>query len=70
MILSFATTRMPTHAGKQHEFLTDPHRLNVALTRARMKLILVGNVAALEQLPIFDRLLTYCRNMNTVYPYV
>lgn len=67
IIISFATTHVPTE--KRLEFLTDPHRLNVALTRAKTKLILVGNVPTLENLPIFSRLLVYCRSMNTIYSY-
>jgi len=51
------------------DHLTNPNRLNVALTRAQKKLILVGNASALESLPVFDRLLAYCRGMDTVIPY-
>ncbi len=64
MIISFATQRMPQ--GDLRDFLTNPNRLNVALTRAQRKLILVGALPILEQLPIFKRLVTYCRNMNTI----
>lgn len=67
IIISFATTHIPTE--KRLEFLTDPHRLNVALTRAKTKLILVGNVPALENLPIFSQLLRYCQSMKTVCLY-
>jgi hypothetical protein len=43
--------------------------LNVALTRAQKKLILVGNASALEKLPVFERLLAYCRGLNTIIPF-
>jgi DNA replication ATP-dependent helicase Dna2 len=66
MIISFATTYEPSVESQQYTFLTNPNRLNVALTRAQCKLILVGCVPALEHLPIFDRLITYCRSMNTL----
>ncbi len=66
IILSFATTSEPEINSLRHEFLTNGNRLNVALTRAQHKMILVGCVSALERLPIFDRLITYCRSMKTV----
>jgi len=65
ILISFATVREPQ--GELRDFLTNPNRLNVALTRAQRKLILVGHAPALEALPIFSRLLTYCRNMKTVF---
>ncbi|MBO0783483.1 MAG: AAA family ATPase, partial [Ktedonobacteraceae bacterium] len=67
IIMSFATTTEPS--GLQREFLVNPHRLNVALTRAQRKLIVVGCLPALQQLPIFSRLITYCRNLGTLLPY-
>jgi len=66
IIMSFATTSEPEINSLRREFLTNGNRLNVALTRAQHKLILVGHVSALERLPIFDRLITYCRSMKTV----
>ena len=66
IIMSFATTSEPEIHSLRREFLTNGNRLNVALTRAQHKMILVGCVSALEHLPIFDRLITYCRSMKTV----
>ena len=66
ILMSFATTHEPEINSLRREFLTNANRLNVALTRAQHKLILVGRVSALERLPIFDRLITYCRSMKTV----
>src|SRR3989440_1387137 len=66
IIMSFATPQTPGTESPLHEFLTKPNRLNVALTRAQRKLILVGSAPALEALPYFSRLLAYCRSMNTV----
>jgi DNA replication ATP-dependent helicase Dna2 len=64
IIISFATTTLPQ--GELLEFITNRNRLNVALTRAQRKLILVGNVPALQELPVFNRLATYCRNMKVL----
>ena len=66
IIISFATTISPEVESQLREHLTNPNRLNVALTRARRKLILVGCAPALEKLPVFDRLLAYCREMQTM----
>ena len=69
IIMSFATASEPPLESQRREFLLNPHRLNVALTRAQCKLLLVGCVPALENLPIFGRLITYCRSMNTLFTY-
>jgi DNA replication ATP-dependent helicase Dna2 len=66
IIMSFATRRELPVESQRYTFLTNPNRLNVALTRAQRKLILVGCVSALEHLPVFSRLITYCRSMNTL----
>jgi DNA replication ATP-dependent helicase Dna2 len=66
MLMSFATRREPSVESQRYTFLTNPNRLNVALTRAQCKLILVGCVPALEHLPVFSRLIAYCRSMKTL----
>jgi DNA replication ATP-dependent helicase/nuclease Dna2 len=66
IIMSFATSSEPAAASPRREFLVNPNRLNVALTRAQRKLILVGSTSALKNLPIFDRLITYCNSMKTI----
>jgi len=40
-------------------FLADVRRTNVALTRARRKLILIGDSATLANHPFYQRMLTY-----------
>ena len=69
IIMSFATTITPEADSQLRDHLTNPNRLNVALTRAQKKLILVGNASALEGLPVFERLLVYCRGLNTIIPF-
>ena len=49
--------------GRGPDFLADAHRLNVALTRARQKLIILGSRAALEEIPLLARLVAYCASL-------
>ena len=67
IIISFATSTTPPIESQLREHLTNPNRLNVALTRAQRKLILVGNAAALDGLPIFHQLLEYCRELRALF---
>lgn len=58
----------PWERGEQSriggDFIAEPRRLNVALTRAQRKLILVGDRAWLErQSPLLARLVAYCRGL-------
>jgi len=51
-------------------FSTDAHRLNVALTRVRLKLIVVGNAEAIQRRAentLLHRFLEYCSRKNAVY---
>lgn len=45
-------------------FLRDLRRMNVAITRARMKLIILGNVATLTRHPFYKRLYQYTQSLN------
>jgi len=59
------------------EFLNSPNRLNVAMTRARKKLIIVGSKAFFSMIPhtesllvknsCFKQLLAHCRETNVVF---
>ncbi|KAK7492584.1 hypothetical protein BaRGS_00016250, partial [Batillaria attramentaria] len=53
--------------SSQHQgigFLNDPRRLNVALTRARYGMIIVGNPKVLSKDPLWNHLLTYYKEQK------
>lgn len=58
-------------SNKQGEigFLDEPRRLNVALTRAKSKLIIIGNSKTLSNEPMFKRLFDYCNENESVIFY-
>jgi superfamily I DNA and/or RNA helicase len=45
-------------------FLSDIRRMNVAMTRARKKLIIVGDSGTLASLPFYADFITYAENLN------
>lgn len=49
------------NADGQIGFLNDLRRMNVAITRARMKLVILGDAATLMQHPFYKRLMTYIK---------
>jgi DNA replication ATP-dependent helicase Dna2 len=63
ILYSFGGGGASSWGGRGPDFLADPNRLNVALTRARHKLIILGNRAALEEIPLLRRLVTYCASL-------
>jgi DNA replication ATP-dependent helicase Dna2 len=63
ILLSFGGTPAAGTRRGGHDFLADAHRLNVALTRAQRKLILVGNRARLEGAPLLRDLIRHCEGL-------
>ena len=67
IVLAFGLPRGRPHGAAAAQtdttFIADPNRLNVALTRARRKLILVGDRALLDQSPLLARLAAYCAGL-------
>ena len=51
-----------SNAEGQIGFLRDLRRMNVAITRARMKLIILGDVATLTKHPFYKKLWEFCVN--------
>lgn len=45
-------------------FLSDLRRMNVAITRARMKLIILGNAETMTQHPFYQKLWNYIQKIN------
>lgn len=58
-IIIMSCVRSNEHQGIG--FLNDPRRLNVALTRARYGLIIVGNPKVLSKQPLWNHLLSYMK---------
>lgn len=46
-------------------FLRDLRRMNVAMTRARMKLIILGNSSTLGRHPFYKKLYEHCKKLKT-----
>jgi superfamily I DNA and/or RNA helicase len=75
VILFAVTTSDPDHM--MSEFLNNPHRFNVAITRARQKLIVVGSRAffltipqdeeALQANTCFKEFFQFCRNRGSLF---
>jgi ATP-dependent RNA/DNA helicase IGHMBP2 len=54
-------------------FLSDYRRMNVALTRARKKLVVIGDSATLGNIPFYSRFLEYCEKIgrySTVWEWI
>lgn len=63
-IIVFSCVRSNEHQGIG--FLNDPRRLNVALTRARYGIIIVGNPKVLSKQPIWNHLLSFYKEQKVL----
>ena len=61
-IIIISTVRSNDHGNIG--FLRDLRRLNVAITRAKRKLIIIGNVNTLKTNPTYSRLIEFAENEN------
>ena len=50
--------------GGEIGFLADTGRLKVALTRARKKLVVIGESATLAHHPFYREFISYCESLN------
>ena len=67
LILISCTRTKPKKAGDDSEdILSDWRRLNVAVTRAKAKLWIVGNAKILKTYAPFAKLLDYMSNLNLI----
>ena len=48
-------------------FLSDIRRMNVAMTRARKKLVVVGDSATLAQLPFYENFIAYAQKLDSYH---
>jgi DNA replication ATP-dependent helicase Dna2 len=60
IILSLVATAAPVPDSQLGKFLSDARRLNVALTRARHKLVILGHRPAFASLPLLRDLALHC----------
>uniref|UniRef100_A0A183F9P8 AAA_12 domain-containing protein n=1 Tax=Heligmosomoides polygyrus TaxID=6339 RepID=A0A183F9P8_HELPZ len=55
------TTRTHIDKDANHSFFADPKRLNVALSRARDGMFVIGCLSSLNVIPLWERIITWCR---------
>ena len=48
-------------------FLADTRRMNVALTRARKKLVVIGDSATISQHPFYEKFLDYINEIDAYH---
>lgn len=59
---------LATHGDFVHDLLQDERRLNVALTRAKHKLIILGDATVLKSHPAFYSLIRHCTMIPALSP--
>ena len=56
-----------SNADSRIGFLSEIRRINVAMTRARKKLVIIGDGATLSQLPFYEGLITYAQQHDAYF---
>eukprot|EP01132_Coremiostelium_polycephalum_P006087 gene6087-7585_t len=67
-IIIFSCVRAPPEKGAGIGFLADVRRMNVALTRPRSSLLILGNSRALSVNPDWNELIRHCKENKTLIP--
>lgn len=67
MVIVSLTTSDPTHAAQRADFYFQPNRLNVAITRPRVKRIVIGSAKLFEARPTDRKLQEWVENFRALY---
>ncbi|KAK7086652.1 Tripartite DNA replication factor [Halocaridina rubra] len=66
-VILYSCVRSATSKPKNGDILQDEHRLNVAITRAKYKLILIGDISTLQNYKPFKTLISLFMESSQVY---
>lgn len=66
IIMSFCKSKIGLLNRFQKKFIADPNQLNVSITRARKKLIIIGDSKTIKQSPLIKDLLETIGKSNTI----
>lgn len=67
MVIVSLTTSDPVHASLRAEFYFQPNRLNVAITRPRVKRIVIGSKYLFDTIPSDKKLQEWVENFRALY---
>ena len=68
IIISTVRQKLFTHDRREHiGFLSDPKRINVMLTRAKNKVIIIGNPKILERSIYWQYVIDHCKGINSYF---
>lgn len=67
IVIISLTTSDPTHAAQRAEFYFQPNRLNVAITRPRVKRIVIGSINLFDARPLDPKLQEWVDNFRALY---
>uniref|UniRef100_A0A183GKM0 AAA_12 domain-containing protein n=1 Tax=Heligmosomoides polygyrus TaxID=6339 RepID=A0A183GKM0_HELPZ len=60
-IVIVCTTRTHIDKDANHSFFADPNCLNVALSRARAGMFVIGCLSSLKVIPLWEQIITWCQ---------